>query len=179
MNSSEKNALTKEFADAFAAAGASFLISYEGTKCEDLTKLRRNLRPSGAKLRIIKNTLAQRALTGTPGEKLGELLAGPIAVVWAESDPVGPAKIISEFTKSVETFKVKGGIVDGQVVNAQAVGELAKLPSREELLSKLLSVINAPATRLLQTVNAPASQLVGVLGAWQRKLEEKSGAAAE
>jgi len=178
MNSAEKNALTTEFAEAFAAAGASFLVSYQGTKTEDLTKLRRSLRPSGAKLRIVKNTLAKKALKGTAGEKLEDLLAGPVAVIWAKTDPVGPAKILAEFTKTVETFQVKGGVVDGQVVNAKAVAELAKLPSKEELLSKLLALINAPATKLLQTINAPASQLVGVLGAWQRKLEEKGGAAA-
>ena len=178
MNSSEKNALADDFAKSFAAAGASFLVAYQGTKTEDLTKLRRNLRPAGAKLRIIKNSLARKALKGTAGEKLEDLLAGPIAVIWAKSDPVAPAKIIADFVKTVETFKVKGGIVDGQIVNAEAVSELAKLPSREELLSKLLALINAPATKLLQTINAPASQLVGVLGAWQRKLEEKGGAAA-
>jgi len=178
MNSIEKNALAAQFSESFAAAGSSFLASYQGTKTEDLTKLRRNLRPSGAKLRILKNSLARKALKGTAGEKLEDLLAGPVAVIWAKSDPVGPAKIIAEFTKGVETFQVKGGIVDGQVVNAAAIVELSKLPSKEELQAKLLSVLNAPATKLLRLMNAPASQLVGVLGAWQRKLEEKGGAAA-
>jgi large subunit ribosomal protein L10 len=179
MNSAEKNALTAEFTDAFAAAGSSFLVSYQGTKTEDLTKLRRSLRPSGAKLRIVKNTLARKALKGTAGEKLEDLLAGPVAVIWAKSDPVGPAKILAEFSKTVETFQVKGGVVDGQVVSANAVAELAKLPSKEELQSKLLSVLNAPATKLLQLLNAPATQMVGVLGSWQRKLEEKGGEAKE
>jgi large subunit ribosomal protein L10 len=177
MNSAEKAALTEEFAQAFSGAGASFLISYQGTKCAELTKLRRNLRPAGAKLKIVKNTLAKRALAGTAGEQLNDLLAGPVAVVWAAEDPVSPAKIISDFSKNVETFVVKGGIVDGQVVNAAAIGDLAKLPSREELLAKLLSLINAPATKLLQTVNAPSSQLVRTLDAWRGKLEEKGGAA--
>ena len=108
MNSIEKNALAAEFSESFAAAGASFLVSYQGTKTEDLTKLRRSLRPSGAKLRIVKNSLAKKALKGTDGEKLQDLLAGPVAVIWAKTDPVGPAKILADFSKTVETFKVKG-----------------------------------------------------------------------
>lgn len=178
MDSAEKTSLTAEFAEAFKAAGASYLVSYQGTKCEDLTKLRRSLRPSGSKLRIVKNTLAKKALAGTGGEKLNDLLAGPVAVIWAGKDPVAPAKVLAEFTKNIETFQVKGGLIDGQVINATAVGELAKLPSKEELISKLLSLLNAPAIKLLQTINAPASQVVGVLGAYKRKLEEQGGAAS-
>ncbi len=179
MNSSEKEALVGEFSEAFSASAASFLIAYQGTKCEDLTRLRRKLNPIGAKIRILKNSLAERAVKGTGNEKLSEYLIGPTAVVWSKSDPVQPAKIIAEFVKELETFKVKGGIVDGQLVDAAAVNDLSKLPSREELLSRLLSVINAPATKLLRTMNAPATQLVTALEAWRKKVEEKGGAPVE
>lgn len=172
MNTAEKNQQVEEFGEAFGASVASFLVGYQGTKCAELTKLRRQLRPAGARVRIIKNTLARRALKGSEGEKLEGLLTGPTAVVWSKSDPVAPAKIIADFTKEVESFKVKGGLVDGKVVTAADVGELAKLPSREELLSKLLALINAPASRLLQTINAPGSRLVQTLEAWRQKQEE-------
>lgn len=178
MNKVEKDALAGEFTEAFNSSAASFLVGYQGTKCADLTRLRRKLRPAGARIEIVKNTLARRALKGGEGEKLEDLLTGPTAVVWSKSDPVAPAKIIAEFVKDVETFKVKGGLVDGKLVDAAAVGELAKLPSKEELLSKLLSLINAPATRLLQTVAAPGTKLVQTLEAWRKKLEENGGGQA-
>jgi len=175
MNSAEKNTLIGEFAEAFNGSVASYLVGYQGTKCADLTRLRRKLRPAGAKVQIIKNTLALRALKGGEGEKLEGLLTGPTAVVWSKSDPVAPAKIIADFTKDVESFKVKGGLVDGAVVTAAEISELAKLPSKEELQAQLLALINAPATRLLQTINAPAAQVAQVLEAWRGKLEERGG----
>ena len=168
-----KESAVRELNAAFADADAAFVIGYQGTKCEQLKKLRRKLAPNGSKLAIVKNSMTRRAVEGTDAAPLGHLFIGPTAVVWAKGDPVSAAKMLSEFTKEVESFQVKGGVVDGTAVSPQDIDALAKLPSREELLAKLLGTINAPAAQLVRMINAPAAQLVGVLGAWQRKMEEK------
>ena len=105
---------------------------------------------------------------------MGRSLApSPTAIVWAKTDPVAPAKVLKDFGKDRENFSVKGGVVDGSVVSASDVKQLADLPSKEQLLSKLLALINAPATQLLRTINAPAQQFVSLLNAWKDKLGEK------
>lgn len=173
MNFQEKEQLVGEVGEYFASSGAAYLVNFEGCSCQSLTELRSELRPSGAKFAIVKNTLIKRAVAGTDAEGIGEGLVGPTAVVWAGEDPVAPAKVISKFAKAQDSFSIKSGLIDGKVIDAAGVGQLAELPSKEELLSKLLALINAPATQLLQTINAPAAQVVRLLGAWQSELEKK------
>lgn len=172
-NLAGKEEVVNQLVGAFGEAKSAYIVGYQGTKCEDLKALRNKLRPAGAKLSVIKNTLTRRAIKGTAAEGLSDLLVGPTAVIWSEKDPVTPAKLLTEFAKDLETFQVKGGVVDGEVVKPSDIASLAKLPSREELLSTLLALINTPATRLLQTINAPASVLVRTLEAWRRELEKR------
>lgn len=173
MNKAEKQEeidfLTGQFHDATAA----YLVGYQGCKCSELTTFRRKLRQSGATFQIVKNTLAKRAVKGTGAIAIEKLLVGPTAVIWAKKDPVSPAKVISEFAKGVENFKLKGGVVEGSQVSAAEIESLARMPSREELLGRLLALMNAPAVRLLQTIKAPASSLARVLEAWRAELEKK------
>ena len=151
----------------------ALLVGYQGCKCSELTDLRRSLRPIGAEMAVIKNTLVRLALQGTGREALIKDLAGPTAVIWSSKDPVTPAKIALDFAKGNEKFVVKGAVVGDTLLDRKGVESLASLPSREELLAKLLSLINAPATRLLQTINEPATQVARVLGAWQSELEKR------
>lgn len=174
-NIAPKEDLARALNEQFSGAHAAFVVSYQGTKCEEMKTLRKKLRPAGATMSVIKNTITRRAVQGTTAEKLDALFVGPTAVIWAKDDPVTPAKVLSDFQKESETFKLKGGVVDGALVKPSDIEALAKLPSREELLSQLLALINAPATRLLQTINAPASSLVRTLEAWRHKIEEKGG----
>ncbi|MCC6931999.1 MAG: 50S ribosomal protein L10 [Deltaproteobacteria bacterium] len=169
----QKEQSVQELNQNFTGAQASFLVNYQGCTCADITGLRRKLKPIGADVAVIKNTLACRAISGTSMEKMQDMLAGPTAVIWAKKDIVTPAKVLKEFGKDRDYFKIKGGFVDGQVVDGSAVAALAELPSKEQLLSTLLALINAPATRLLQTINAPAQQLVSLLDAWRAKIEGK------
>lgn len=169
MNTGEKEQMVTELNQLFSQSNTAFLLSYQGTTCKELTTLRGKLRNSQAKCAVVKNTLAVRAAKGTPAEKLESYFVGPTAVVWSDKDPVGPAKIVHEVLKESEKLSVRAGVVDGRVVTAKEVEELSKMPGKEELLSKLLALINAPATRLLQTVNAPASSLARVLEAWRKK----------
>ncbi len=172
MNFQEKEQAVVDLNTRFTGSAASFLVDYQGCSCSDLTKLRGDLRPTGAVFAVVKNTLAKRAVAETDAAGLDVALEGPTAVVWSEVDPVSPAKILTKFAKKQEGFSIKAGVVDGKVVSLSEIESLAELPSREELLSKLLALINAPATQLLQVMNAPAGGLVRLLGAWKEKLEQ-------
>jgi large subunit ribosomal protein L10 len=173
MNLQQKETQAGVLAEQFKGAEMALIVSYQGCKCEELTTLRRRLRPMGAQFAIVKNSLALRALKSADVSGLDELFSGPTAVIWSETDPVGPSKAVVDFSKEVEAFSVKGGILGEKVLSANDVDALAKMPSREELLGKLLALINAPATKLLKTINAPAGSLVRLLGAWKSELEKK------
>ena len=174
MNLAKKETAVAELKGQLSGASAAFVVEYHGCTCEELTALRRKLRPVGASFSVVKNTIAKRAIADTEVSRLEEFLYGPTALIVANDDPVSPAKFISEFAKEREVFVIKAGVVDGEVVDSQGIKALATLPSKEELLGKLLGLINAPATKLLQTINAPASQVVRLLGAWKDEIETKS-----
>lgn len=174
MNLEQKKSEVTEIQNGFAAAKSAILVDYAKVKCAELVSLRRKLEPVGGEFRVVKNTLAKRALSNVGISALDDKLKGQTAVIWSKSDPVSSAKIVSEFQKTNETFIVKAGLLDGKVLTPANVKDLASMPSKEELLSKLLSLINAPATRLLQTINAPASNFVRLLSA----VKDKKGNAA-
>jgi large subunit ribosomal protein L10 len=179
MLSSEKAQSVSELSDLFGNAPASYVLAYQGCTCSQLTEFRKELRSTGASFAVVKNTLARRAIAGCSNATLNEDLflkefKGPVAVVWAKEDFIGPAKIIAKHAKTLDKLSVKVGFVDGKVVGVQDVEAIATLPSKEELLSKLLGLMNAPATRLLQTMNAPSTQLVRTIEAWRVELEKKA-----
>lgn len=177
MNTAEKQAEVENLAGEFRGCSAAFVIGYQGTKCSQITKVRRSLKGS-ATLKVVKNSLARRALQGTKSEALGDMFVGPIAVLWSKDDPVAAAKLLSDFAKDVETFKLKGAVVDGQLLVEKDIAALAKMPGREELYARLLSQMNAPATRLVQVLQGSATALVRVLDAYKRKLEEGGGSSS-
>ena len=133
-----------------------------GSRLPDVLAGRRPLAPLGA------------FASGLGRNHLSSMMVGPTAVIWASLDPVQPAKLITEFAKQKESFLVKGGVMDGSALSIEQVEALAKLPSRNELLGNLLSLINAPGIRLLQMMNAPASSLVRLLEAWRAEIEKKN-----
>lgn len=172
MDSQEKEQVVAELNQRFVQAGAAFLVKYQGCTCQELTGLRNDLKPAGAKFAVVKNTLASRAVKGTEAEVLADLFDGPTGVVWAGEDPIVSAKAVSTFAKGKEHFAIAGGVFEGKLLNGEDVQALAALPGKNELIANLLSLINAPATRLLQTINAPASSLARVLDGWRAKMEE-------
>ena len=149
------------------------MVNYKGCTCAQLTGLKRKLAPTGAKFAVVKNSLAKRAVENTAMSSVAELFKGSTAVVWASVDPVQPAKLITEFAKDKETFQVLGGAMEGKALDPAQIEALAKLPSKNEILANLLSIMNAPAVRLLQTINAPAASLARLLGAWRDEIEKK------
>ena len=173
MNLQQKEGMVGGLNVEFVKADLAILINYDKCTCAEMTALRRELDKSGSKMKVVKNTLAKRALKGTESEGIAEFFKGQTAVIWSADDPVSPAKAVNDFVKSKEHVAIKAGALNGRVLSSAVVTELASMPSREQILGKLLALINAPATRLLQTINAPATELVRLLGAWREEIEKK------
>ncbi len=173
MNLQQKESAVASLNETLGKSPAAFLVDYKGCDCASLVELRNELRPSGSRFAVIKNTLAKRAIADTSVEGLAEFLVGPTAIVWSEDAIVAPAKALTKFAKDNESLEIKGGVVDGRVVDLNEIQELAALPSKEELYAKLLSLLNAPATQLLRLVNAPASNVVQLIEAVRVKKESE------
>ena len=173
MNLQEKENVVAQLSETIKGCSAAFLVDYKGCDTASLTRLRKELRPEGGRIEIVKNTLLKRAIAGTPADAFGPYLEGPTALIWSDVDPVSPAKAIAKFKKTNVNFEVKAGYVEGNVVDANGVEQLASLPSKEELYATLLALINAPAQQLLRMVNAPAATLVRLVEAWRVEIEKK------
>jgi len=126
-------------------------------------ELRKTLRSSGAKYRVVKNTLAERAAKGTKAEEVLKDLSGVTSIAYTEGDPVALAKALSKYVKDNPEFTFKAGVVEGRVVSIREIETLASMPSKEELYSKLLFLVNAPAQRLVTAMNAVGRDLAVVI----------------
>ncbi len=130
------------------AVSTMILSTFQGITVEQDTALRRAVQASGGKYRVVKNTVAGRAGAGTPAEPLLANLEGTNSIAYTATDPVALAKILTKVAKEVPAFKFKAGWVEGRVISIQEIQQLAQLPSREELLSKVMFLLQAPAQRL-------------------------------
>jgi large subunit ribosomal protein L10 len=153
----EKQQLVAEVADKLRNSASTVFTDYRGLTVSEVTELRKQLREAGIEFKVIKNTLTRRAAQETEFTELNPYLTGPTAIAFG-SDAVAPAKIIVEFAKTNENLKVKAGIVEGRVVDADQIKALAALPSREGLLSMLLSVLQAPMRNFALAVKAVGDQ---------------------
>ena len=170
----QKQAMVSEVAAKLQGAQSVIVAEYRGLNVERVTQLRSKARKSGVWLRVLKNTLARRAVKGTPFEKLSEQMIGPL-MYGISQDPVAGAKVLSEFAKENELFIIKAGAMPNAVMSAQDVKALAQLPSREELIAKLLGTMQAPVTKLVRTMNEVPSRFVRTLAA-VRDAREKAAA---
>mgnify|MGYP000894811149 FL=1 len=160
-----------EFLDGrFSECLSAYVIDFRGVSCNQLSALRNQVKQSGANLSVVKNTLAKRAIEGTKVAGLAPMFKGPTAVIWSTTDPVSPAKALKDFAAVQEKLQIKGGYIDGSVIDAKGVGAMADMPSKEQLYSQLLALINAPATQLVRLVNEPASAVARVIAAQRDKL---------
>ena len=167
----QKQATVAEVAGKLAQAQAIIVAEYRGLDVSRVTQLRSRAKKSGLYLRVLKNTLARRAVQGTPFEKLSEQMSGPLMYGIA-NDPVAGAKVLSEFARENELFVIRGGAMPNAVMSAQEVKALALLPSREELLAKLLGTMQAPIAKLVRTMNEVPAKFVRTLAALR---DAKSG----
>jgi len=147
----------------FGAADNALIVSFQGLTVEKDWELRRALEKAELNYRVVKNTLVKIAVEGTPLEPLKDHFTGMTAVAYSEKDPVGLAKVLTKFAKDNAQLKFKAGIVEGRVINVKDVDALAALPSKEELVSKLMFLLNSPAQRIAIAVNGVARNLAVVI----------------
>ena len=174
LNIEGKKEVVAEVSERLKKAQTVVLAEYRGLPVEDITVLRSRARASGVYLRVLKNTLARRAVQGTPFEKLADQMVGPLAYGISE-DPVAAAKVLQAYAKGNDKLVIKGGAMPNQVLSAKEVGALASMPSREQLLATLLGTMNAPITKFVQTLNEVPSKFVRTLAA-VRDAKEKQAA---
>ena len=146
-------------------AQVAILTEYKGYSVEEITKLRRALQKDGGDYMVTKNTLAKIAFKGTDFEVLTESLTGPIAIAFGFEDQVSPAKAVANFIKESKKGAILGGALDGKLLTAQEAEALSKLPSKEELIAKILGSINSPASGIVGSVNAVMAQLTRAMAA--------------
>jgi large subunit ribosomal protein L10 len=166
----ELNQLKKDLAE----AKNLILAQFQGITVSQDTELRQKIRATNSKYRVVKNTLAKAAAKGTAAEKIANSLKGPTSIAYNSSDPVGLAKALMAYAKANPVFVFKTGMVEGRVVNLDDLNAIASLPSREELIAKLLFLLNAPAQRIAVAVNGVARNLAVVVGqaVEQKKFKE-------
>jgi large subunit ribosomal protein L10 len=162
LNIDEKKAVVAEVSAEVAKAQGIFVAEYRGLGVGSMTELRAKARKSGVYLRVLKNTLARRAVAGTPFEKLAEQMVGPL-VYGISSDPVATAKVLNEFAKANEKLVIKAGAMPNAVITAKEVKALASMPSREQLIAQLLGTMQAPVAQFVRTLNEVPSRFVRTL----------------
>ena len=174
LNRQEKAAQIEEVSALVAKAGSIVVAEYRGLDVDAVTRLRKEARSQGVQLRVLKNTLARRAMTGTSYSGLADRLVGPL-VYGFSADPVSAAKVIAKFAKDNEKLVVKAGAMPNQVLDDAGIKALATMPSREELLAKLMATMNAPITQFVRTLNEVPARFVRTVAA-VRDAKEKQAA---
>ena len=154
----EKQQVVAEISEKLRNYASTVITDYRGLSVADVTELRKQLREAGVEYKVLKNTLCRRATAEAEFTELDEHLTGPTAVAFSKEDAIAPAKILNDFAKNNEHLKIKGGIVEGKVVDLDQLKALANLPSREGLLSMLLSVLQAPVRNFALAVKAVADK---------------------
>ena len=170
----QKKQIVAELSESLKNSCIGVIVNYKGITVADDTKLRKSLRESGDEYKVVKNTLLSRALKEAGIDGLDSVLEGTTAIAISQEDYVGAAKILCEYAEKSKTFEIKAGFVDGNVIDAEGVKNLAKLPSKEVLLAQVLGGLNAPITGFATVLNGTLKGLVVALNA----IAEKQGAEA-
>jgi len=173
LNREEKAAVVAEVSAEVAKAQAIVVAEYRGLEVGAITALRKQARESGVYLRVLKNTLARRALAGTSFEKLTDSLVGPL-IYGVSSDPVAAAKVLNAFAKDNDKLVLKAGAMPNTVLDANGVKALATMPSRDELLATLLGTMQAPIATFVRTLNEVPGRFVRTMAAVRDQKEQAS-----
>ncbi|KYC59860.1 MAG: 50S ribosomal protein L10 [Heyndrickxia faecalis] len=154
----QKKQLVDEITDKFKSSTAVVVVDYRGLNVAEVTELRKQLREAGVEFKVYKNTMTRRAVEAAGMDGLNSALTGPNAIAFSTEDVVAPARILNDFAKDHEALEIKAGVIEGNVATVDEIKALAKLPSREGLLSMLLSVLQAPIRNFALAAKAVADQ---------------------
>ena len=171
MERNEKESLVKEIEDKLNKAAAAVLTDYRGLNVHEIAEFRRELRQQGIEYKVYKNTLMRRAADKTKLDDLNQYLTGPTAIAFGFDDPITAAKLVSSFARTHAALSIKAGLLEGRVIDAVRVRELANLPSMEVLLGKMVGTLNAPLYGLANVLNGPIRGLTVALGQIAQKKE--------
>lgn len=169
----KKEATVAELADKFTSANAVYLADFTGLSVKRVTELRSRLRKAGVEYLVVKNTLAERALSGLDYPDITEFFRGPTAIVFGQDDPVAAAKVLADFARENDDRPaLKAGVVERRAIGPAEINRLATLPPREQLLAQLAGALEAPMAQLAYVLEAKLQELVGLMDA----LREQRGA---
>jgi len=173
LNLEQKKALVAEVSEKVSQAQAIVLAEYRSLEVGQITQLRAKARGAGVYFRVLKNTLARRAVSDTPFAGLAKHMVGPL-VYGISTDPISAAKVINDFAKTNDKLVIKAGAMPDQVMSAKEVVTLASMPSRQELLAKLMGTMQAPVTKFAQTLNEVPGKFARTLAALRDQKEKQA-----
>lgn len=174
MNRAEKEAFVEDIRTRFQGAPLVILTDFVGSTVAETDQLRRACEPAGVRFQVVKNTLCRRALQGTDKEPLAEYFSGSVGLLLSGDDPIAAAKVFKEQAKNNKRLQVKAGFFEGTVLDAEGVAAVAELPSREELLSKLLATLLEVPRRVMRVIQAPGRDVVYLLNNQAIELEKQA-----
>jgi len=176
---SDKEKDLEQLKSELATISTVILTTFQGITVEDDTKLRRTIQAAGGDYKVVKNTLIERAAAGTAAGDFLKDLTGPTSIAFTQADPVALAKAITKFAKDVPVFKIKAGLVEGRVLMLADINQLAQLPSKDELIGKIMFLINAPAQRMASALAGVSRNVAVVVSEAQKANKFAGGGAAE
>lgn len=174
MTREEKVQSVADLQARFNRAKVAVIASAKGLNVAKTEQLRRSLRKVGGEFKVAKNTLTRRAVQDTAFEKMDGLLNGPTGLVFGYEDPVAVAKVLVDFAKENDKVSIRAGVLEARVLEAEAIDQLAKMPSKEVLIAQLLGLLQAPASQLLRTMQEPSARFVRLLDAVRGRSESNA-----